>query len=96
VGVAEATLRTIRGVSVITTDPGTGSVLIVYDPTPSTREDAHGEDGVVGGLPVVWEPRRPASHLARFAVWVGRTAALVAIEIALQRALGPLFARPRC
>ena len=94
---AEDTLRAIPGVSDVTVDASTGSVLIVYTPParPAASEVCEAPpDGAhaASDRPTTARPSRATV----WAVWIGETVALVALEMALQRALGPLFLRRRC
>jgi hypothetical protein len=97
VGLAGALLRAIPGVSVVAADPSTGSISIAYDPRrTAARETAPVVEVLAGELvPYVPRPAVTAGPATRWAAWLGRTVALVAVEIALQRVLGPLFPR-RC
>jgi hypothetical protein len=87
------TLRAIPGVREVTADPRTGSVAIRYEPHPAAvltvgppprRLDDPPEDGpaAVGA---------PATTLTR----IVETVVIVALEVALQRALGPFWPK-RC
>lgn len=87
VDVAGDTLRGIPGVSVVATDPRTGSLVIGYEPAEAPRAEWPNSEAPV-------PPTR--SRSTTWAVWLGETLALVAVEIALQQALGPLFLRRRC
>jgi hypothetical protein len=100
-GLAEALLRTIPGVSVVAADVRTGSISIAYEPSPARRETppAARDVEVLPGELVPCPPRslalvRPAAAPG-WAAWIGRTIAVIALEVVLQRVLGPLFPR-RC
>jgi hypothetical protein len=94
--VAEALLRAIPGVSVVAADARAGSISIAYQPPSSAIEPVI---EVLAGEPVPSAPRHVAIvrpvPAPGWAAWVGRTIVVVAVEVVLQRLLGPLFPR-RC
>ena len=87
------TLRAIPGVREVIADPRTGSVAVRYEPHLvggfalggiDTADTAHD-----GGLPAIIP--RPAISLTR----IVETVVVVALEVALQRMLGPFWPK-RC
>ena len=87
------TLRAIPGVREVTVDPRTGGVAIRYEPRPvvefALSPPERGLDDPHEGVPA--EVRAPATTLTR----IVETAVIVALEVALQRALGPFWPK-RC
>jgi hypothetical protein len=94
--VVQDPLRAIPGVVQVTTDPRTGSVLLLYDPhCPIGRDDGgvleHPENTRAGD----GAGTAPRARATLWATWLVRTAVVVTLEVVLQRALGPFFSR-RC
>jgi hypothetical protein len=91
----EDRLRTIPGVVEVAANPNTGGVHVLYDPRANggVIETARALT-VVPKREIVVAVRRPGggSLLAR----VVKFATVLAIEVALQRVLGPLFLPRRC
>jgi hypothetical protein len=84
----EDTLRGIPGVLDVTTDAGTGGIAIRYEPQPSVEPDSGG-----ARIPTPVRSARPrVLTLAR----ILETVIVVALEVVLQRFLGPLFWPRRC
>jgi hypothetical protein len=86
----EQTLRAIPGMRAVTVDPGTGAISLSYEPC-----------GAGMSIPVPAPPaRRVVARHARPAAtgvaWIAQTIVVVALEMALQRFLGPLFLPRRC
>lgn len=94
----EATLRAIPGVLEATANPGTGSVSILYQPKQIAAPEIHGAVQTVEVAHVPGQPRAAGAgpHAVTWTAWIARTVAVVAIEAALQQALGPLFWPRRC
>ncbi len=90
----EDTLRAIPGVLDVRVDPSTGGVAILYHPHPTAaRETPHPpEPAARVQLPAL--PSRPRSSAPALAGIV-QTVVVVALEVVLQRLLGPLFGSRR-
>ena len=90
----EDRLRTILGVQEVTADPGTGSVCVRYEPPTDRRPgDCEIVLTVPEGVRVV--SRASESRIGTVAARLAQTVAVVVVEIAVQRMLGPFFPR-RC
>lgn len=87
------TLRSIPGVREVTADPRTGSVAFRYEPRPVVAIAVKSPAVEMGGSQDEQPPARiPAqTTLTR----VVETVVIVALEVALQRVLGPFWPR-RC
>jgi hypothetical protein len=82
----EHTLRTIPGVDGVTVDPRTGAVVVSYRPAERRSPAPEATPALVPAL------RAPARSSSALTAIVG-TVVTVAVEMALQRVLGPLFFR---
>jgi hypothetical protein len=100
----EDTLRAIPGVRDVTADPSTGSVAIIYEPSPAGAVEPRCDP-----IPApAAEPRRAppvvdvapraeaiaavaSPPAARTATWILETLVTVVLEVTLQKALGNLF-----
>ena len=94
----EATLRAIPGVLEATANPGTGSVSLLYEPEQIAAPEIH---EALQSLEVARAPDQPRAagvgpQAATWTAWIARTVAVVAVEAALQQALGPFFWARRC
>lgn len=90
----EDTLRGIPGVLDVKVDPSTGAVAVLYDPHPAAGPETRHEPRPAAPvqLPALRaRPRPSAPALAG----ILQTVVVVAIEVALQRLLGPLFGSRR-
>ena len=80
------TLRAIPGVRAVSVDRFTGSIAVVYEPHAAPDPPARLEASA--RLPARRPPaRRPAPRLTALA----ETVVVVALEVALQQAIGPLL-----